>query len=192
MTPLRAIRPGRLAALAIPTVLLAAAGGLILHAWLSSRHDREIAVERSLKAFDVYRRSAADRASLERELQALRTGQSSAPGLLPGASAPLAAAGLQGEVKRIVEAAGGEIKSAQTIAAAPAADGLEKIEVRYSVMASLAGAAEMMARIESHTPYLFLDQLELRAPEGAGDAKAADPKLTVRWIVYGYRWTGAK
>lgn len=189
---LRHPKASRAAALAIPAILLLALLALAGQAFFSARHDRRSAEQRDLKALEVYRRAADGREEIERELQSLRNGQSSAPGLWPGASAPLSAAALQGEVRRIVESGGGEIKSAQMVPAAAGADGLERIEVRYSVMATLTGVTEMIYLIETHTPYLFLDQVELRGPEGAASDGKTDVKLTVRWSVHGYRWVGAK
>ncbi len=182
----------RIAALSLPFLLLLGLIVLVVHLIMRPSQQRRV-IERDTALLAALQSAVAERPALERELQQVRAQQAMSPTLLPGASTALAAAAVQSEVKRIVDSQGGEIKSAQN-GPSVIANEFEKIEIRYTLSASLTAAIEMIYQIETHTPYLFVDGVELRTAEGgAGDAHpAVEPKLTIRWNVYGYRWMGTR
>jgi len=180
----------------------AAAGGLLLlliagvglfaieplwSAWRAA--DASIADSRALLA--GFARAAAERPALEARLHALggQTDQPQ-PGLLEAANAPLAAAQLQSAAKAIIGAAGGQVRSVQDLPAARAGS-FQRVAIRLDVGVTTDGLRTALYRIESAQPYMFVDNLAIRAPEaqqrgaipaaaGGGDA------LSVRLEVFGY------
>ncbi len=155
--------------------------------------DRRASVERSLKLLTGYQRLAATRPSLDDQFKALKTRELEAHGLAEGGSAALAAASLQSDIKRIIESNGGEVRSAQPLPTSKSGD-FEKVELRYDLSVAQASLSEIMYQIETHTPYLFLDGIDIRGAEGlpAAGQGNKEQKLTVRWTVRAFRWAGQK
>jgi len=143
---------------------------------------------RSLKLVANLRQMAALRPVLETERKALEARGKALPGYIAGNTPALAAATVQSEVKRIVESRGGQVRSTQDLA--PTRDhGVEKIGVRFDMTSSLEALPAIVYEIESHSPYLFIDNLEIRAPEDARPETyvANKPILIIRWDIFGYR-----
>jgi hypothetical protein len=149
-------------------------------------------LERSLRLLAAYRNAAAERQGLERSLKEIRAAPGAMAGLVDGATTPLAAAKMQSDVKRIIEAHGGEIRSAQNLPSS-AADGFEQIAIRYDITLPMAALGQIAYEIETHTPYFFIDGVDIRAPETTplGDKRAVEPGLDVRWDIRAYRRSGA-
>lgn len=182
-----------LAILAGVVALMAAAVAVPVTAVMTNRQDR---VDVTLEALAANRKLAAARPHLEQELLILR--QSSPPGFVEAGSAAQAAAFLQTEVKSVIERNGGEVRTVQPLPST-AVDKAEKIEVRYEFSATQPALAEMLMQIEAHMPMLFIDGVDIQAPQGvapadvweqrAGEQRAGEPRVSVRWIVNAYRWT---
>jgi hypothetical protein len=172
---------------AIPLVLWLAVIGPIWDSF-GDGGDTEV---RSLKLIASLRQTAAQRPALETEIKALEARGKALPGYISGNTTALAAATVQSEVKRIVESRGGQVRSTQDLA--PTRDhGVEKIGVRFDMTISLEALPAIVYEIESHGPYLFIDNLEIRAPEDARPETyvANKPILIIRWDVFGYRPMG--
>jgi len=173
----------RTLALGILLVLIASVGlGIVLPLLNSVQGDDED-LDRSLHLLAGYQRVATRRPALEQRLVVLQQEMTALPGLWPGATPALAAAGLQGEMKRLIESAGGQIRSAQEVPAAPEG-GFERIGLRYELTLPMAALPGLLQALDAHTPYLFLDKVDLHAPEGPATAA---PLLSIRWEVSGYR-----
>ena len=110
--------------------------------------------------------------------------------LLPGASTALAAASMQSLVKALVEHHSGQIRSAQPMPGA-AADGMEKVVVQYEVSLPLGALRAALHDLESQTPFLFIDEIEIRPELYAAGAATTPSDLHVQWTLHGYRRTGA-
>ncbi|HQC72119.1 MAG TPA: type II secretion system protein GspM, partial [Candidatus Competibacteraceae bacterium] len=104
----------RLAALLLLLALLAllALGGRL---WLGHYQFYQTHIEQLQDRLLRLQRMAALKPQLEQVIADLRADQSNAAQFLPGNAPPLAAAELQQRVKRTVEAAGGELLSAQVL-----------------------------------------------------------------------------
>jgi Type II secretion system (T2SS), protein M subtype b len=148
-------------------------------------------MRQSLKLLAAYRKAAAERQGLERNLKEIRAAPGAVAGLVDGATTPLAAAKMQSEVKRIIEAHGGEIRSAQNLPSS-VAGGFEQIAIRYDITLPMAALGQIAYEIETHKPYFFIDGVDIRAPETAplGDKRGVDPELAVRWDIRAYRRSG--
>lgn len=138
-----------------------------------------------------YRAEIAARPRLERARAALDRDDATLSTLLPGASDSLASANLQGLVKTLVEHRGGQLRSAQAVAAGTAG-GLEKITVQFELTLPLGALEGATYDLESRSPYLYLDEIDVR-PEIYADARSGAPSsVHVTWTVHGYRSAGSR
>ena len=140
----------------------------------------------------AYETASLSRPALESALKQARSNEAAIAGLLKGNTSALAAAAMQSDVKAIVERNGGEIRSARIVPAIMT-DRFERVSVHYDLAISMSALQTLLYQIESHTPYLFVDALDIRMPENWVPAAggAPEPKLAVRWQLSGYRWGGA-
>jgi hypothetical protein len=150
-------------------------------------------IARSHRLLEAYTRRIAMRPAIEAKLAETRTIQAvAATGLVSGASAELAAANVQGTVKTLIESGAGQITSVQNLAPANI-DGFQRIDIQYDATLPMTRLRDVTYRIETAVPYLFLDAIDLRAPENwqqQGSATIDPPPLQVRWTVHAYRRAG--
>lgn len=110
------------------------------------------------------------------------------PGLIHAANAALAEAQLQSEFKSLADRAGAEIRSTQSLPVVRSGD-VDQIAVQFEATVPASRLRDLVYAIETHTPYLTLDDASISAPAWAvNDANARDPKLELRWVIRGYRW----
>lgn len=136
--------------------------------------------------FVAYRAQIAARPSLASELESLDRQGLLKNALLPGNNAALAAAGMQDVVKRLIERHAGQVRSAQALETSASA-GLEKVVVQFEVTVPLGSLKAVTYELETSTPYLFLDAVEIRPEIYAEDATATPRDVHVQWTVHGYR-----
>ncbi len=149
-----------------------------------AEHDRTI--EQSRDLLSRHMRIALERQQLEAQLSALRETQSTVGRLIEGDSVELSAAGVQNWLKALTEANDAELKSTQIL---PAEDGetFRKVAVRVTMMANTEAAQAVFHALETATPYLFLDRLDLRGPKRRSRRKKKNEGiLQVRFDVFGY------
>ena len=149
-----------------------------------AEHDRTI--EQSRDLLGRHMRIAQERQQLEAQLAALRETQSTSGRLIEGDSVELAAAGVQNKLKALANANDAELKSTQIL---PAEDGesFRKVAVRVTMMADTEAAQAVFHALETATPYLFLDRLDLRGPKRRSRRKSKNEGiLQVRFDVFGY------
>jgi hypothetical protein len=141
----------------------------------------------------VYRAEAALKPQLEAQLQTVRERAAQTPGLIAGESPELAQSQLQDEVKAIVTANQGEVRTAQVIPASTV-DGFQVIAVQYDLMIPMSRLRDLTYALETHTPYLFIDEADITSQQDwqSGDPQLANPMIELRWTIHGYRWGGAK
>lgn len=139
----------------------------------------------ALARFD---RVAAELPRREAQLAALRRRQAATAGFLQGSNDALLAAQIQSRVKALVEAAHGELKSTQVL---PVQDEgrYRRIAVRAQMTLDLTGAQQVLYGIETNSPLLFLDNVDLHSHiEGRRrESGSPSPSLDLRFDVYGYR-----
>jgi general secretion pathway protein M len=173
----------RLAILAGAALLLALAIGLPIAQAFAQQGD-DVETERTLLA--KYRADIAARSELQAQLDMLRQQEGSATTLLHGDSTSLAAASMQGLLKALVERHGGQLRSAQMLSAT-GANGLEKVVLQYEVSIPLGGLKAVTYELETGSPFLFVDDVDIRPDTFAGGEAAAPTNLHVQWTVHGYR-----
>jgi hypothetical protein len=138
-----------------------------------------------------FRAEVASRPLVEHALAIVRSQASSHPAFLHGDSDALVQASLQSDVKAMVEAAGGEVRSAFVLPPTPD-HGLDLVSVQYDLMLPVTRLHDLAYAIETHTPYLFVTAAELSAPQNwPTDPKAPEPELELRWTIAAYRWSPA-
>lgn len=153
--------------------------------------DDEIAQSHQLLA--AYERRIAMRPLVQARLAELKTHESSSTGLIDGNSAELAAANIQNLVKGVIESEAGQVHSAQNLQPVTN-DGFQRIDIQYDVSIPMTHLKSVAYRLETSTPYLFLDGIDMRAPENwqSNGLTMDPPNLEVRWTVRAYRWMGAR
>ena len=137
-----------------------------------------------------YSRIGNSRTQLEAHLTKLQRSHSSRSRVLKGASVMLAAAQLQNQVKKIISANKGTMKSTQVIPGKKVGP-FQKITVRVRMNADTESLYNIFYDLEASHNYRFLDNVEIRAQRAkrAGRRKAARNAATVldvRFDVYGY------
>lgn len=177
----RRVRP--LAVLAGTLAVLLLVVLIPLFVLLAGQSDEVVQARADLAAS---RAQIAARPRLQAELAALERQESQTGALLGGTSTALAAASMQSLVKELVEHHGGQMRSAQTLAAS-ATTGLEKVQVQFELSLPLGSLKAATYELESKAPYLFLDEVEIRPEQYTGAAATAPGSLHVTWTVHGYR-----
>jgi hypothetical protein len=137
-----------------------------------------------------YQAEIAARPRLKAELDSLAQNDAASASLLTGDSTALASANLQGLVKALVERHGGQVRSAQTLSSTTSG-GTERVIVEEEVSLPAASVAAATYEIETGTPYLFIDGVEIRPELYTGDAASAPVNLHVLWTIHGYRRSAA-
>jgi general secretion pathway protein M len=142
----------------------------------------------------IQRSQTADRdvTRVQAELAALKKRQASAGGFLQGTNESIAAAQLQHRLKTSVESAKGEVRSTQNL---PSRDdgNFRRITVRAQISLGMAGLQRAFYDLESSAPFLFLDNIIIRARSVPQDRNKAaqepviqDPVLEVSFDLSGY------
>lgn len=106
----------------------------------------------------------------------------------------LAGAQLQREIQEMVQTAGGRLISTQILPSA-AAEQPQRVSIRAQLQGDVETLLEVLHRIEQARPFLFVDQISVRAtqrrtvrrpPTRGAPAGQQDGQLTVRLDVFGY------
>ncbi len=149
--------------------------------------------EEAVHQLALYRAEVALRPELETQLKILQQRAAATPGLIANDNPSLAQAELQDEVKALVVANQGEVRTAQIVPASTI-DGFQVIAVQYDLMLPMSRLRDLTYAIETHTPYLFIDEADITTMQDyqSGDPQAANPTIDVRWTIHAYRWGGGK
>ena len=129
-----------------------------------------------------YRRIAANLAPMQAQLTRIQQQPGAKDGFFTGVNDTLVAAQLQGKLRSAVEAARGELKSTQVLP--PEDDGkMRRITVRGQLVSTLGAIQRVIYDLEAASPYLFIDNLNMRVRPMERRAESADmdPILDVRF-----------
>ena len=173
------------------TLLLAccATGFLLVALPLHQRHaelDQSIATAQEL--LQRFAMETADPSVLQRQRDALAASTAAAvDGLLRGDNETLAGAFVQSFLTTTVERAGGTIRSIQVL---PVREDrrLRRVAARAQLEATATALRDILHRLESTDPYLFVSALDIRTvrqPRGDEDG-TKDTELLIRLDVHGY------
>lgn len=135
-----------------------------------------------------WRAIAATRAATEADLHAVRQQVAAYSGLFLGQTGAIASANMQSELKRRIEAAGGEVRSMQPSPATQEGM-LERMEIKVDFVCPPFALPQLLANIENAQPFLLPWQVSIGAAEAQPGGQASI-KLSHQWSVRGYRWAG--
>ncbi len=147
-------------------------------------------IDEALRQLGFYRAEIAAKPALEAELRSLDERGASVPGVIDAPSTALAQARLQGEIKALVEANRGSVRSVQVMPAAMQS-GFEIVAVQSDVSIPQSRLKDLAYAVAAHAPYLFVDEASITAqPREPDDTQNRETMLDIRWTVHGYRWGG--
>ncbi|MGZ5048296.1 MAG: type II secretion system protein GspM [Usitatibacter sp.] len=176
-------------AILVAAVVLAAAA-VALPIWLLHRH-YDAALAESADRLDRYNRLAAARPAIAQQLEAMRAKEPRKFFLRAGAPA-LSAAEAGEAVRAIVDASGGRLITMQ--APVTKDDGrYRQIIVNVQMTANVQAMRKILHAIETHVPYLFVDNLTVRSqvPANFRPTPGAEPEMFLQFDVTGYTVAGA-
>lgn len=192
MTPLTP-RQSKAAALALLVLVLALVAGIVAVPlwWLNQRYDS--ALEDASSRLERYSKIVGMREDLQKksaDMQAL----AAARHFLKGTSPALAAAELQELAKTSIESNGGKINSVQILAHKD--DGsYRQISVTLQLAAPQGALKGLLYALESARPYLFIDNLSIRAPMvfvvRNTNTPSSEPDLLIQFDLTAYALKGA-
>jgi general secretion pathway protein M len=174
--------------LLVGAIVLAAAA-VAIPIWVANRH-YDNALAESLDKLDRYRRIAATRPEIARDLEAMR-GHDPRRFFLRSGAAALSAAEAQEVLRSIIEAGGGRLITMQ----APSSrdDGrYRQVTVNVQLTANVIALRKILSAIETRTPFVFVDNLMVRSqvPSNFKPGPGAEPEMFVQFDVSGYTITG--
>jgi len=181
----RRLAVGLLAGLVV--IVVAAVG---IPVWLLQRHYDSSLADYAGK-LERYRRIAATRPEAARQLEALRSKDTRRFFLRPGAPA-LSAAESQEVVRQLVESSGGRLISLQPPVVKEEGR-YRQVTVNVQITANVFAMRKILHAIESHTPYLFIDNLVVRSqvPGNFKPAPGGEPEMFLIFDISGYAFTSA-
>jgi hypothetical protein len=135
-----------------------------------------------------YQARARDLDARKAELAALQKRPSSDDGFLQGKNETLVAAQIQNRVKALADATHSELKSTQVL---PAEDEgkRRRIGVRGQISTTVAGAQRVIYGLESASPILFIDNLDVRSVPSSTrfhQREIGSDVIDMQFDVYGY------
>ena len=167
-------------------------------------------IEQAQDQLARYQRILATKASLQARLEQARTQQASQASYLSAQSPALAATELQKKVKSVVNASGGKLVSTQIL---QVQDGerYPKVAIKVQITGTTEVLKKVLHSMESATPLLFLEDMQIRAREVRDKSKPRNrnrvrdrnrrrankvpritrTELTVRFELSGYMRAGA-
>lgn len=172
-------------------LLFIAAFWVVLPLWQDFADARASAAEYET-ALQKIAASGRDPAALDAELARLKARRAAGPGLLAGPTDALASAQLQTRLKTATETVNGVFRSVQTL---PVRDEgpFRRVAVRAQMTVRLGELLRILHDLESSSPFLFLDQVSVRAvtttvrvARSAPPVDGQEPNLEVGFEVYGY------
>lgn len=189
------LSPMQSRALALALLLLvisAAVAAVAVPTWLlHARYDGYL--EDYTDRLKRYRRVAAMRPAIEEGMKAVES-SAGRQTYLKGASPAASAAELQGLVTRIVETNNGRIISSQALPAKAEGKAAEPAKAAISILmnATIGSLRVILHALETNQPYLFVDQLTVRAGQGRvyKPVPGVEPEFQVQLTVSGFAPAG--
>ena len=188
--PMNPAQSRRLAILLLVVVVAAVVAVIGIPVWMMHRYYDANLTETNDK-LDRYRRVAAMRPEVAKQLDSLRNKDTRRFFLRSGAAA-LSAAEAQEAVRTLVEGSGARLISLQAPAAKEEGR-YRQVTVNVQMTANIFALRKILHSVETHTPYLFVDNLLVRSqvPGNFKPGPGAEPEMFVQFDVYGYALTSS-
>ncbi len=184
---------GRFLSLVLLAIALALAYLIGVHWWFTAPH-LEIATQISdLREQELrYREKAAERPALEKQLAEVKQYELNNPAFLPEADFESAAAGLTQRLKQVVSEHATDPARCQVImnqySHVNDPEPFERVTIKVRLRCDLEPFAGILYDLESASPFLFVDDLQIFRQQGyvkAGQNKIST-YLDIRFDLYGY------
>ncbi len=184
-----ALRPpfSRLAALAILVFFVAFLFVALVQPVQQAFEHRDQEIQQSLDLLQRFSGQDLETTSLERRRDFLKREAQNGVNLLRGANPSVAAASLQQFIRSAVQAERGTLRSVQ-ILPAKAQEGYRKVTVRSQVDLNATGLRNILHRIESSRPLLFVDNIDIRPGQQVSNVASGEieMRLTIRFDIHGF------
>ncbi len=180
----------RLAVALLVAAVLAVVAIIAIPVWMAHRH-YDTAIAEAADRVERYRRIAATRPEVAKQLETMRASDPRKYFLRSGAAA-LSAAEAQEAMRVLIENNGGRLITMQ--APTSKEEGrYRQVTVNVQLTANIFALRKILHAIESHTPYLFVDTLMVRSqvPGTFKPGPGAEPEMFVQFDVTGYAITGS-
>lgn len=143
-------------------------------------------------ALSHLQRTARELPALQRHLEELQRVRPQQAGYLDGQNETLAAATLQERLKSLVLREGGQFKSAQILPPRDV-DKTRRLAVRGQMVLGLPALQRVIYEIEASAPFLFVDNLDIRAITSSQKSKSTDEAvlLDIHLDLYGFMRSAA-
>jgi general secretion pathway protein M len=183
--------PSRLLALALLAAVPALAYLLVVEPVIAAYRDAGAAIAQGQRLLQSYRERAEQRPQLAQLLAEEEERAADITGYLAAVDDALAAVELQDRTTAVVEAAGGELRSAQSLEVEPvdAVPGVRRAGLKVRFTADIESLATILYELETGEPYLFVEALSIREPRRQRrrrDEPETAPQLDVVIDLYGY------
>ncbi len=164
MTLTERIPPTRMAALAILIVLIILIWLSVLDPLLSLWQRQAEQADRTADMIVRLRQTSAEGPTLKDAIAKLGQGQHDRNAILMAPNANVAGAVLQSEVKRIAEGDGATLRTIQQLPPVPEGS-LNRIGVRVDLEADTGQLANILSKLEGHTPIFLVRSLSVHGQE---------------------------
>lgn len=178
----------RLTALLLVATAILAAYMLVIEPIIGGYSETGSEIETARDQLARLERAAAMRPALAKHIENFEKQRDSESYFLAGSTDALAAAGLQDRVQALIIEHGGTLQSIQTISGVEEQQ-LIRITLRVQMTATTETLFDVLCALESGSPILFIDDVDVQSREGVkpSDAAASDmERLTVAVDVSGY------
>jgi hypothetical protein len=177
--------PARLLALGLALLTGLAVWFLGVQPLIDAFEEKREALAKAQQLAVEFRRRTVPLAEWQAQRETLKARQAKETGTLEAANAAIASANLQAQIRALLAASGGSVRSLQALPPVQEAH-LQKIALRIDAMVATARLLDFLYAAEAASPYLFVDSLELRASEQAARNGQAPPALSLRGDLYAF------
>jgi hypothetical protein len=193
----------RLLALGLLLACLFALFKLVAEPLMAEYNANRAAIAQAYRLETRYRTIAAGRPALARRLRRMENGLKISELSFPDASDALTGAKIQSTLKELVSESGGRLNSTQILETVEES-GFRRIAIRVQMVSDIAALQAIMYRLETMTPYLYIDNVVLRGNaasrrrqarrrsrrQGVAQKTQSDGQLNIRFDVLGYSKPG--
>ena len=191
LAPMNPTQSRRLAVGLLVAAVLAVVAIVALPIWLLHRQ-YDVALADNASKYDRYRRIAATRPDLSKQLEAMRAKDTRKFFLRSGATA-FTAAEAQEAVRALVEQSGGRLITMQAPTSREEGGRYRQVTANVQLTANIFALRKILHAIENNTPYLFIENLQVRTqvPPNHRPQPGIEPEMFVSFDVSGYALTGS-
>jgi general secretion pathway protein M len=176
---------GKVLALGLLLVALAAVYSVVAVPLLDLYADNAAQAERRRALVAKLAAIAGELPALRARVAQLRTASASSKLTLEGGSDAIAAAALQGRIKTLATTAGVTIGSTESLPS-EMQDGYRRLGLRLVLNGSYEGVVKLLAEIETTTPPLLVDNLQMRSFQRRPGGTPVST-IDASFDVYGFR-----